>query len=143
MFQSTQLADQSPQCLLASLFRYPRGEMGELVSVMLVLIAITLAGWLAAVLWSRFGGERTIHNPRKLFNNLCRAHRLDHNQRRLLLALALSHRLPQPAMLFLRPDLFNDSHLGPQLAAQAAQVRLLRQRLFHAPPVPAKSSKPA
>ncbi|HEY2760444.1 MAG TPA: hypothetical protein VGI75_06865 [Pirellulales bacterium] len=136
-------SDGSPTTLLASAIRYPRGELGEVVTLMLTLTSIAVAGWCAAMLWKRFGGERTINNPRKLFNSLCRAHRLDRNQRRLLLALAHSHSLSQPAMLFLRPDLFNDAYLKPPLAVQAPVVRQLRQRLFQKVTLPANSSMPS
>ena len=143
MIEFSLLADGLLPRLLAALYRYPRGEMGKFVTVMLTLIALILACWLIALLSKRFGGERTINNPRKLFKSLCRAHRLDHNQRRLLLALAQTHHLPQAATLFLRPDLFNDSFLGPPLAAHAVQIRLLRQRLFQTAPLPANPAKSA
>ena len=51
-------------------------------------------------------------------------------ERRLLTHLAWQHRLPQPAMLFLDPSLWDAERLGPTWDAQAKKLSNLRERLF-------------
>lgn len=60
--------------------------------------------------------------PRRLFRELCDAHRLDRTARRRLSQLAASKRLRSKAELFVRPDLFEDD--------EDAAVLELRGRLF-------------
>jgi hypothetical protein len=96
------------------------------------LLSAVIAIWWLHRQWEHYSGQRVSHNPRKLFTALCAAHKLDRNQQHLLLHVAATHHLPQPAMVFLRPDLFEASQLGPQAAPMLAQLQSLRQQLFGA-----------
>src|SRR5258708_363000 len=113
--------------LLASIF--PRGKYAELIVSVLSLLALAAACNLASILWERYRSGKPFNNPRKLFGDLCKAHHLDRHQKQLLLLLAQWHKLPQPAALFLRPELFEAGKLGPQFSPQASQLRAMQQQL--------------
>ena len=130
-----------PMHLLASI--YPRGKYADLLLGVLSLLAMAAACKLASILWERYRSGKPFNNPRKLFADLCRAHHLDRHQKQLLLLLAQWHKLPQPAALFLRPELFEADKLGPQFSPQASQLRAMQQRLFKPAQSLANSSQPS
>ncbi|HZZ28738.1 MAG TPA: hypothetical protein VFE46_12115 [Pirellulales bacterium] len=118
-------------CLLALALRDHAGHL-ELGNCFLLLLLLAGGLWAAFAIWKRWYGVWSANHPSKLFEALCRAHKLDRNQQRLLVLLAEWHRLPHPGAMFLKPELLEASHVGPQFAAHMAQVQALRQRLFGA-----------
>lgn len=70
------------------------------------------------------------HSPRRLFGQLCRAHRLDWTQRRLLRRLAKSQGMDQAARLFLEPDRFSSAAAMPELQPLRDRIENLRRKLF-------------
>jgi len=106
-----------------------RFELDDLVTGLLLLGACSLGIFLL----SRFANQdrrRSFNRPRALFRELCKAHGLDFASRRLLARLARSQKLKHPARLFLEPARFEPPNLSPELAAKAAELRALRDRLF-------------
>ncbi len=102
------------------------GQWNLLVIAGLVGLALLLRG---VSMWRRRLGQGA-YQPRKLFAALCRAHELDQAQQRLLALIAKSHHLPQPALIFVRPDLLSSEKLSTQFAAHRAQVETVRDRIF-------------
>ena len=74
--------------------------------------------------------QRKIFSPRKLFFEICRAHRLKWSERRLLWRLARSQKLEDPAVIFLTPECFDIARLTVDIRPQAEDLRELRGRLF-------------
>jgi len=97
----------------------------------LVAFAI-VAGVIVAIVVSRLRQREGVpfHNPRRLFNDLCRLHDLDRTQRHLLRQLASMHSVKNPAELFIEPAYFQNIANDSKLAAQRDQFEQLRQRLF-------------
>ena len=131
------------QLCIAAVFRFPKVSLGDVVMLLLALLAIAVIWRRLPSFWQRYSGGRPFNHPQKLFVNLCRAHHLDRTQQRLLLTLAQWHQLPQPATLFLRPELFETDKLGPQFRLQLSQIHAMRQRLFDPMQSPANSSSVA
>jgi hypothetical protein len=71
-----------------------------------------------------------IDSPRRLFRDLCRAHRLPYRSRRLLRRLAAARGIAEPARLFVDASCFDTANLPEKLTPAADDVRLLRHRLF-------------
>lgn len=102
----------------------------ELLVLLACLIGSAVVIWLlyAATRWQEARLRRP--NPRRLFRELCRAHRLNRWERRVLRELAESAAARQPAELFVRPDAFRPAPL-PRLATERpAAFEQLRRKLF-------------
>jgi hypothetical protein len=69
-------------------------------------------------------------NSARLFQDLCRAHRLDLGNRRLLKKLAAGRSIEHVTELFVEPQHFEAPDLPPALQASAHHLRQLRQTLF-------------
>jgi hypothetical protein len=69
-------------------------------------------------------------NPKRLFQDLCRAHRLKPANRRLLKKMAAARGLEHATDLFVEPSHFDEAGLPTSLAASARDVRQLRHALF-------------
>lgn len=110
--------------------RFRRGgsdNSGQMV-VMLVVVGIIIA--VAIVLAKLFNGrsERQSYNsPRRLFRELCKAHKLNRTQKRLLRQLSKWHRLDTPSRLFLESNRFE---LDVSAKFDAEMLATLRMRLF-------------
>ena len=68
--------------------------------------------------------------PRHLFIDLCCAHRLRRCERKRLRELADHHDLLQPAVLFVRPDLYHVASLPDDDELTAECYRRLKNKLF-------------
>ena len=113
--------------------RFQRGgsrlETGDLLVLLVVLVAVTAAVWLLS--WYLNYREKRGHDsPRRLFHELCRAHRIGWSDRHLLRQLARWHRLPCPSLLFLDPQRFDLEQAGPAFSARSGRLVALRDRLF-------------
>jgi hypothetical protein len=98
-------------------------------------LALVGGGLLGYRTWRRRAARRRGNGPGQqlLFQELCRAHKLDLPARRLLLRLARSQRVAQPARLFLEPERFLADRLGGALRARRTEIEALRERLFGEP----------
>jgi hypothetical protein len=100
----------------------------------LIVFMAVLTGLARLTIFSQWRQrQRKIFSPRKLFFEICRAHRLSWPERRLLWRLARSQKLEDPASLFLTPECFDISRLTVDVRAHAEELRRLRDRLFAAP----------
>lgn len=111
------------------------GEAAEfnLQELLVLLVAALAAGaliWLlrAAARWQE--GRSRQPNPRRLFNDLSRAHRLTRWERRALRELGESLGVRQPAEVFLRPDAFRLNPLPPEAAKKPIALKQLYKKLF-------------
>lgn len=73
---------------------------------------------------------RLYNSPRRLFFQLCLAHKLDWNQRRLLRRMARVHGMELAAMLFLSPEKFSANAIPGELEPFREQIDRLRRTLF-------------
>lgn len=110
----------------------PRGRIEFADFAPYIILTILLGGVIAAVLTYRKHNDWTVpcDDPRKLFRELSRAHRLDRHSRRLLRQLAEVLQLEQPAEVFLQPAYFKAENLPAPLQSEAAWYEQLRERLF-------------
>lgn len=74
--------------------------------------------------------EFEVDSPRRLFQELCRAHRLPWSSRRLLKRLAAARSVSPPATLFVEPAYFDAANLPPALQRSASQIQSLHRQLF-------------
>ncbi|HUY89943.1 MAG TPA: hypothetical protein VMV10_14500 [Pirellulales bacterium] len=121
--------------VLRSLAQGFHGKEDELtpatvLSVLLVATGLFLGIWLLSRWATRKERSGSYRSSSGLFRALCRAHRLDRKQRWLLRRLARGRKLPQPAALFLRPDCFAPSTLGPEMQTDGEAVQALGKILF-------------
>ena len=79
---------------------------------------------------SRLQRRRRYNSHGSLFQGLCRTHGLNHRVRGLLKQLARHHKLAQPARLFTEPKWLDPASLRGALRRRAAEVAMLRNRLF-------------
>lgn len=95
--------------------------------------AVVLAGvalvWLLHWIYRRQQARRLSCEPRHLFADLCRAHRLSKSDRKWLMALAEQHDLASPADVFVRRDLFDLGH-SPDDAPPRSLLLRLEAKLF-------------
>lgn len=102
----------------------------ERMTGLLVLVAILLVFWLAARFMDRPRRSRPVNRPRRLFLELCRAHRLRWSERWLLWRIARRNRLREPARLFVSPELLKARSGAPE--PEARLLESLAARLFGA-----------
>src|SRR5690606_10924283 len=95
-------------------------------------VVLLLAGFFSVLHWFyRWQQTRKESNePRHLFDDLCRAHRLSRRDRKRLRLLAESHVLESPSTLFLRPDLFEVHSLPLEDDREARAYSALAEKLF-------------
>lgn len=103
--------------------------MSDLWSLAAVVAAGVALVWLLHWLYRRQQRRRLSCEPRHLFADLCRAHRLNKADRKRLIALAEQHDLASPAHLFVRRDLFDFGH-SPHDAPTRSHLLRLEARLF-------------
>ena len=108
-------------------------SLTELLLGIACLAALLLAVWIVAHLLSRPKRVRVIHHPRKLFRALCRSHAIGFWSRQALWQLAESANLPQPAVIFVRPDLLEAKLQSVSNRRQHARYAQLRDKLFGPP----------
>jgi hypothetical protein len=105
-------------------------QISELAPYLAGLGLAALVGLLVHLWRQRNDMSLRCDNPRKLFRELCQAHRLDAQQRRLLLEAAEAACPHQPALIFLQPQAFAVERLPAALAGRADELASLRERLF-------------
>ncbi len=100
-----------------------------LLIVLAVLFAVCALLWLLMRLHGR-RERRPYHAPRRLFLQLCDAHRISWREGWLLWRLARAQRLAQPGMLFVQGDLLTPSHVPGKFQRRQKVLDRLRSRLF-------------
>ena len=80
-------------------------SVADVAGVLLAILGVFAASWLLMYLWNRYRREvaRAASDPRALFYELCRAHRLTRQERNLLWNAAIHYRLEHPALVFALP----------------------------------------
>jgi hypothetical protein len=108
----------------------PRMDMADLMPAAVILALVVLGIVVAVQIYKRHDYSKPCDDPRKLFRQLCAAHKLNFRSRRLLLQLAAAHHLPQPSALFVTPAAFQTSELPPQLLQEEVRIKELAAKLF-------------
>jgi hypothetical protein len=94
----------------------------------LALLALVLFAWHCL---SRPAARKfSCDSSRRLFRELCGAHRLNLSRRRLLKRLASARQIADPAMLFLQPEYFETTSLPAHLESSTVEIQKLHDRLF-------------
>jgi hypothetical protein len=98
---------------------------------LLSLAALLIATLVVAYRSSRRNKlEFTSDSSRRLFRELCRAHRLTWANRRLLRHLAEARQVAQPAGLFVDASYFDTMNLPKRLQRSSREIERLRDQLF-------------
>lgn len=105
-------------------------QWGDLYMGLALVVAVGIGLFLLSRLAARQERRRTFNSPRRLFRELCKAHRLTPVERRRLKQIARHQQLTQPARIFLEPERLSPANLSPELKAESQQVAALRKRLF-------------
>jgi hypothetical protein len=92
--------------------------VGSNLLALCAVFTVATALWCLVQRWLKYRSERKIDDPRKLFDDLCRAQRLSRKEKQQLAALAERCGLEDPTVLFVREDYF------------AGDGALLREKLF-------------
>jgi hypothetical protein len=99
-----------------------------------LLPAVVLAGTTLLLLLVRWTTRSRVRNSsgdgRKLFFELCRAHRLNWSESRFLWRVAGGLSPEEPARLFVEPARLSPAALTGKLAKEAGRLAALKQRLF-------------
>ena len=125
-------ADMSKFRNMGSQFRGPRAqvETDEIITGAILMLGLVVVIYILWRLASRHERQGAYDSPRRLFQQLCKAHALDRPRRGLLKRMARWYRLAHPAQLFLESDRFEAANLGPEFVGEMAAVAQLRQVLF-------------
>jgi hypothetical protein len=96
-------------------------------------VAVLFTGFAVAIYRSSRRGncEFDTDSHPKLFQELCRAHRLSFRNRRRLRQLASARGITEPARLFIEPKHFESANLPESLRLAEDEIRRLRDRLFN------------
>lgn len=109
---------------------YGRRGSGEMVAYLAVAVVAIAVVCLAAYLASRVAHRRRFNSHGTLFTGLCKVHALDRSARRLLIEVARYRRLSQRSRLFTDPRWLDPATLRGPIRRKAADVDVLRRRLF-------------
>lgn len=107
--------------------KFSTGDLWALLGILLVAAALV---WLLNWLYRRQQARRLSNEPRHLFIDLCRVHRLSRRDCRLLQQLSEEADLPLAAMVFVRPDLFDPQALSTDNEKELAAYERLAAKLF-------------
>lgn len=117
--------------LLAARLDRPRANFDR-EWVFLAGLAVVLALVLLLSHWSsrRRQKEFWCDSPARMFQELCRAHRLDRANRRLMQRLGTAREVENLAELFVEPETLNTMTLPLAMKPAVAELRQLRHQLF-------------
>lgn len=128
------LAEQSRVDIFTSGLRERRRlDTQDVVTGLLVLGAVVLVVWILSYLMTLQERRRPYVSPRRLFLELCKAHKLRWSQWWLLWRVARAQRLRDPALLFLAPERLESIRESPAFRKRAAELKRLREMLFAEP----------
>jgi hypothetical protein len=107
-------------------------DVADLIWLGVAVVVLLVFLWWLTRLAARRDKTRMFTDDKSLFRALCRAHGLDRSSCRLLKRLAQWQRLSHPARLFLEPDRFHTTNIGPELRRQQASLEAVRDKIFGA-----------
>jgi len=117
---------------LGDQFRFENAQLDS--SDLLVAVAVIGAGfatvWLMATYMRRSERPKTVDNPKKLFQELCRVHRLERHEASMLRAVADGIPLENPSLLFIDPGLLDGAILDPRWVEESADLTRYRELFF-------------
>ena len=93
-----------------------------------LVVAGIVAWWGASTLWGR-DRRPSLYQPRALFDELCKLHRLQRNEIMLLHTLAKERGVDTPGLLFVHPEYFRPTSDRDE-EGYAEALAELRARLF-------------
>jgi hypothetical protein len=93
-------------------------------------LLLAIIGMVHGVLTRRKRREFWCDNSARLFQELCRTHRLNSASRRLLKKVAAARGIEHATELFVEPKYFENTDLPSTLHASARDLRQLRHTLF-------------
>ena len=134
-FSSPALLGQSRVSRLGSHFSGEKRSRGIAPYVWMTVVPILVAVGASALYQYHQNANVHLDSPGKLFRDLSKAHQLTWDQRRLLQEAAELSDLEVPAVLFVRPDLFDDAaRLLTHAKGEKSRARMvaLRETLFTA-----------
>ena len=107
--------------------------------VPLAAVAVVILFWVGLYVWwpRRWAAGAGTDDPRSLFLELCRAHRLDRDRCALLWKVAQHQHAEQPAQVFVDPSLLSryaEEHAGDADGAAALAKRLFGEASLPSPP---------
>lgn len=117
--------------LLAARLDRPRANFDR-EWIFLAGLAVVLALVLLLSHWSsrRRQKEFWCDSPARMFQELCRAHRLDRTNRRLMLRLGTACKVENLAELFVEPEILDVTTLPAAMKPADTELRQLRHQLF-------------
>lgn len=107
-----------------------RFSTSDAVALLLFVLALAVGFWMLSRVLAKQDRRRPYNNPRKLFRELARAHRLTRGQRGLLAELASSRGIEPAARIFVEPLAFNSNELSGRLQRRADEIGELQRQLF-------------
>lgn len=117
---------------LGDKFRLENAQLGagDLI-VAVVVVAVGMATvWLMAAYMRRNERPKNFDNPRKLFQELCKLHRLERHEASLLRVVADGIPLENPSLLFVDPSLLDAAILDARWAEESADLARFRELFF-------------
>ena len=117
---------------LDGLRRFKERRIGgdDVLNGLLLLTAVTALILLLTYALNIQERRRNYSSPLRLFLELCKAHDLQWSERWLLWRVARSQGLRDPALLFIEPERFSPTQLGPSFRLRARQLKHLYARLY-------------
>lgn len=107
-------------------------QSGNAAGWLAALAAVAVLAWYAST-QRRRGGKPDLYQPRKLFDDLCKLHRLSRGDIMLLHALAKERQLDFPGLLFVHPEHFTSDVRHDDDDGYAEALGELHRRLFGEP----------
>lgn len=127
-----QAADKGLFQSLGDKFRFENAQLDS--SDLLVAIAVIATGfaivWLLAAYMRRNERPKTIDNPKKLFQELCKLHGLQRREGGLLRAVADEVSPENPSLLFIDPGLLDAAVLDTRWSEESAELARYRETFF-------------
>lgn len=117
---------------LGDKFRFENAQLDSSdLLVAIVVIGVGMATvWVLATYMRRSERPKTLDNPKKLFQELCKLHRLERHESALLRAVAEAVPLENPAMLFVDPGLLDAAILDARWVDESADLARYRELFF-------------
>jgi hypothetical protein len=100
------------------------------VALLLFALALALGFWLLSRALAQQARRRPYNNPRRLFRELARAHRLSRADRGLLRDLAGFRQIQPAARVFIEPLAFEAHGLNARLQRRSQRLSELQRLLF-------------
>jgi hypothetical protein len=104
--------------------------MDDAVYGLLILAGIIFVMLILSLIIDLRNRRRGYSNPRSLFWNLCRAHKLKLSDRWLLWRMARLQKFTDPARLFLEPQWYSRSRVPAELRQYETRLKGIRNKLF-------------